>query len=159
MLSISAVCWGVEMCTWCTRVFILQYFQAGGVPGRHLYSRSEILATDECSRAAHISRVVQISKQAAQATGGGADSVHVYSTWCVCFTLSFYCIWMFVFYSLQQISTLKKTYILLKDRAICKSSPSSITSATWVRLHIPLWPAVCCGGISVFFSLLLQSDW
>ncbi|XP_056234200.1 rho guanine nucleotide exchange factor 18 isoform X2 [Seriola aureovittata] len=42
---------------------------AGGVPGRHLYSRSEILATDECSRAAHISRVVQTSKQAARAAG------------------------------------------------------------------------------------------
>ncbi|XP_028442929.1 rho guanine nucleotide exchange factor 18 isoform X2 [Perca flavescens] len=36
---------------------------------RHLYSRSEILATDECSRAAHISRVVQTSKQAARAAG------------------------------------------------------------------------------------------
>ncbi|XP_068447222.1 rho guanine nucleotide exchange factor 28-like [Clinocottus analis] len=44
-------------------------FQTGGVPGRHLYSRSEILATDECSRAAHISRVVQTSKQAARAAG------------------------------------------------------------------------------------------
>ncbi|XP_037625436.1 rho guanine nucleotide exchange factor 18 isoform X2 [Sebastes umbrosus] len=44
-------------------------FQAGGVPGRHLYSRSDILATDECSRAAHISRVVQTSKQAAMAAG------------------------------------------------------------------------------------------
>ncbi|XP_070687927.1 rho guanine nucleotide exchange factor 18 [Pempheris klunzingeri] len=42
---------------------------AGSVPGRHLYSRSEILATDECSRAAHISRVVQTSKQAARAAG------------------------------------------------------------------------------------------
>ncbi|XP_075944102.1 rho guanine nucleotide exchange factor 18 [Anarhichas minor] len=42
---------------------------ASGVPGRHLYSRSEILATDECSRAAHISRVVQTSKQAAMAAG------------------------------------------------------------------------------------------
>ncbi|XP_070764989.1 rho guanine nucleotide exchange factor 18 [Enoplosus armatus] len=42
---------------------------AGGVPGRHLYSRSEILASDECSRAAHISRVVQTSKQAARAAG------------------------------------------------------------------------------------------
>ncbi|KAK5870297.1 hypothetical protein PBY51_024948 [Eleginops maclovinus] len=42
---------------------------AGGVPGRHLYSRSEILATDECSRAAHISRVVHTSKQAARAAG------------------------------------------------------------------------------------------
>ncbi|TNN89326.1 hypothetical protein EYF80_000614 [Liparis tanakae] len=44
-------------------------FQAAGVPGRHLYSRSEILATDECSRAAHIARVVQTSKQAARAAG------------------------------------------------------------------------------------------
>ncbi|KAJ4943354.1 hypothetical protein JOQ06_005857 [Pogonophryne albipinna] len=42
---------------------------ACGVPRRHLYSRSEILATDECSRAAHISRVVQTSKQAARAAG------------------------------------------------------------------------------------------
>ncbi|XP_010730724.2 rho guanine nucleotide exchange factor 18 [Larimichthys crocea] len=42
---------------------------AGGVPRRQLYSRSEILATDECSRAAHISRVVQTSKQAARAAG------------------------------------------------------------------------------------------
>ncbi|XP_047198822.1 rho guanine nucleotide exchange factor 18 isoform X3 [Hippoglossus stenolepis] len=40
-----------------------------GASGRHLYSRSEILATDECSRAAHISRVVQTSKQAARAAG------------------------------------------------------------------------------------------
>ncbi|XP_029355223.1 rho guanine nucleotide exchange factor 18 isoform X2 [Echeneis naucrates] len=37
--------------------------------GRHLYSRSEILATDECSRAARISQVVQTSKQAARAAG------------------------------------------------------------------------------------------
>ncbi|XP_026160604.1 rho guanine nucleotide exchange factor 18 isoform X2 [Mastacembelus armatus] len=42
---------------------------AGAVPGRQLYSRSEILATDECSRAAHISLVVQTSKQAARAAG------------------------------------------------------------------------------------------
>ncbi|TMS20847.1 Rho guanine nucleotide exchange factor 18 [Larimichthys crocea] len=42
---------------------------AGGVARRQLYSRSEILATDECSRAAHISRVVQTSKQAARAAG------------------------------------------------------------------------------------------
>nr|XP_019936690.1 PREDICTED: rho guanine nucleotide exchange factor 18-like isoform X1 [Paralichthys olivaceus] len=42
---------------------------ARGASGRHLYSRSEILATDECSRAAHISRVVQTSKQAARAAG------------------------------------------------------------------------------------------
>uniref|UniRef100_A0AAQ5Y4V5 Rho/rac guanine nucleotide exchange factor (GEF) 18b n=1 Tax=Amphiprion ocellaris TaxID=80972 RepID=A0AAQ5Y4V5_AMPOC len=42
---------------------------AGAVPGRHLYSRSEILATDDYSRAAHISRVVQTSKQAARAAG------------------------------------------------------------------------------------------
>ncbi|XP_034567008.1 rho guanine nucleotide exchange factor 18 isoform X2 [Notolabrus celidotus] len=43
--------------------------RARGLPGRHLYSRSDILATDECSRAAHISRVVQTSKQAARAAG------------------------------------------------------------------------------------------
>ncbi|XP_069006634.1 rho guanine nucleotide exchange factor 18 [Embiotoca jacksoni] len=43
--------------------------RAGGVPGRQLYSRSEILATDDYSRAAHISRVVQTSKQAARAAG------------------------------------------------------------------------------------------
>ncbi|XP_040896037.1 rho guanine nucleotide exchange factor 18 isoform X2 [Toxotes jaculatrix] len=42
---------------------------ASGAPSRHLYSRSDILATDECSRAAHISRVVQTSKQAARAAG------------------------------------------------------------------------------------------
>ncbi|XP_040039482.2 rho guanine nucleotide exchange factor 18 isoform X2 [Gasterosteus aculeatus] len=42
---------------------------AVGARRRHLYSRSEILATDECSRAAHISRVVQTSKQAATAAG------------------------------------------------------------------------------------------
>uniref|UniRef100_A0A8D2ZTK0 Rho/rac guanine nucleotide exchange factor (GEF) 18b n=1 Tax=Scophthalmus maximus TaxID=52904 RepID=A0A8D2ZTK0_SCOMX len=42
---------------------------ASGALGRQLYSRSEILATDECSRAAHISRVVQTSKQAARAAG------------------------------------------------------------------------------------------
>uniref|UniRef100_A0A7N6A6T4 Rho/rac guanine nucleotide exchange factor (GEF) 18b n=1 Tax=Anabas testudineus TaxID=64144 RepID=A0A7N6A6T4_ANATE len=44
-------------------------FQASSAPGKHLYSRSDILATDECSRAAHISRVVQTSKQAARAAG------------------------------------------------------------------------------------------
>ncbi|XP_047443182.1 rho guanine nucleotide exchange factor 18 isoform X2 [Mugil cephalus] len=43
--------------------------RAGSAPGRHLYARSDILATDECSRAAHISRVVQTSKQAARAAG------------------------------------------------------------------------------------------
>ncbi|CAJ1060618.1 rho guanine nucleotide exchange factor 18 isoform X1 [Xyrichtys novacula] len=43
--------------------------RTGVMSGRHLYSRSEILATDECSRAAHISRVVQTSKQAARAAG------------------------------------------------------------------------------------------
>ncbi|KAM9849059.1 rho guanine nucleotide exchange factor 18 [Aulostomus maculatus] len=43
--------------------------RAAGVPGRHLYSRSEILATDEYSRAAHVSRVVQTSKRAARAAG------------------------------------------------------------------------------------------
>ncbi|XP_068175203.1 rho guanine nucleotide exchange factor 18 isoform X2 [Antennarius striatus] len=42
---------------------------AGGANGKHLCSCSEILATDECHRAAHISRVVQTSKQAAQAAG------------------------------------------------------------------------------------------
>ncbi|XP_076582434.1 rho guanine nucleotide exchange factor 18 isoform X2 [Chaetodon auriga] len=42
---------------------------ASSAPGRHLYSRSDILATDDSSRAAHISRVVQTSKQAAQAAG------------------------------------------------------------------------------------------
>ncbi|KAG7230735.1 hypothetical protein INR49_019548 [Caranx melampygus] len=41
----------------------------GGGAGKHLYSRSEILATDECSRAAHVSRVLQTSKQAARAAG------------------------------------------------------------------------------------------
>lgn len=49
----------------------LFFSQTTGVPGRPLYSRSDILATDECSRAAHISRVVQTSKQAARAAGGG----------------------------------------------------------------------------------------
>uniref|UniRef100_A0A3P9LNN6 Rho/rac guanine nucleotide exchange factor (GEF) 18b n=1 Tax=Oryzias latipes TaxID=8090 RepID=A0A3P9LNN6_ORYLA len=39
------------------------------VAGRQLYSRSDILATDDPSRAAHISRVVQVSKQAARAAG------------------------------------------------------------------------------------------
>ncbi|XP_008303146.1 uncharacterized protein LOC103374776 isoform X2 [Stegastes partitus] len=43
--------------------------RAGAAPGRHLYSRSDILATDDYSRAAHISRVVQTSKQAARAAG------------------------------------------------------------------------------------------
>lgn len=62
-----------QMGPWCTFVFPLQRFQAVGARRRHLYSRSEILATDECSRAAHISRVVQTSKQAATAAGGGAE--------------------------------------------------------------------------------------
>ncbi|XP_038163871.1 rho guanine nucleotide exchange factor 18 [Cyprinodon tularosa] len=43
--------------------------RAMGRPSRQLYSRSEILATDDYSRAAHISRVVQTSKQAARAAG------------------------------------------------------------------------------------------
>ncbi|XP_077440717.1 rho guanine nucleotide exchange factor 18 [Vanacampus margaritifer] len=43
--------------------------KADGVPGKQVYSRSDILATDECSRAAHVSRIVQTSKQAAQAAG------------------------------------------------------------------------------------------
>ncbi|XP_054903492.1 rho guanine nucleotide exchange factor 18 isoform X1 [Poeciliopsis prolifica] len=43
--------------------------RVSGGPGRQLYSRSDILATDEYSRAAHISRVVQTSKQAARAAG------------------------------------------------------------------------------------------
>ncbi|MEQ2205203.1 hypothetical protein XENOCAPTIV_003853, partial [Xenoophorus captivus] len=47
----------------------LSLLQAICTPGRQLYSRSEILATDEYSRAAHISRVVQTSKQAARAAG------------------------------------------------------------------------------------------
>ncbi|KAM8889606.1 rho guanine nucleotide exchange factor 18 isoform 3-T3 [Synchiropus picturatus] len=42
---------------------------AAGSPGKHLYSRSEILATDPSSRAAHVSRVLQTSKQAARAAG------------------------------------------------------------------------------------------
>ncbi|XP_058493993.1 rho guanine nucleotide exchange factor 18 isoform X3 [Solea solea] len=42
---------------------------ASGSPGRHLYSRSEILASDEYPQAAHISHVVQTSKQAARAAG------------------------------------------------------------------------------------------
>ncbi|XP_024135061.1 rho guanine nucleotide exchange factor 18 isoform X2 [Oryzias melastigma] len=39
------------------------------VAGRQLYSRSDILATDDSSRTAHISRVVRGSKQAARAAG------------------------------------------------------------------------------------------
>ncbi|XP_068599454.1 rho guanine nucleotide exchange factor 18 [Brachionichthys hirsutus] len=46
---------------------------AGGVPGKHLCSCSEILATDECSRATRISQIVQTSKQAAQ--GAGAEEL------------------------------------------------------------------------------------
>ncbi|KAG7514679.1 hypothetical protein JOB18_039884 [Solea senegalensis] len=42
---------------------------ASGSLGRHLYSRSEILASDEYPQAAHISHVVQTSKQAARAAG------------------------------------------------------------------------------------------
>lgn len=61
-------------------VCILPCFQASGVTGRHLYSRSEILATDECSRAAHISRVVQTSKQAARAAGGGTECLYMWTT-------------------------------------------------------------------------------
>ncbi|XP_054458240.1 rho guanine nucleotide exchange factor 18-like isoform X2 [Anoplopoma fimbria] len=54
---------------------------ACGVPGRHLYSRSDILATDECSHTAHISRVVQTSKQAARAAGEEFDpEEHLHST-------------------------------------------------------------------------------
>ncbi|XP_029939212.1 rho guanine nucleotide exchange factor 18 isoform X2 [Salarias fasciatus] len=43
--------------------------RVSGISGRHLYSRSEILATDESSRAAHISKIVQTSKRAARAAG------------------------------------------------------------------------------------------
>ena len=59
---------------------VLPCFQASGATGRHLYSRSEILATDECSRAAHISRVVQTSKQAARAAGGGTECLYMWTT-------------------------------------------------------------------------------
>lgn len=46
-----------------------------------MYSE-ETLATDEGSRAARISRVVQTSKQAARATGGWSDSVmHSRPSW------------------------------------------------------------------------------
>ncbi|XP_020780469.2 rho guanine nucleotide exchange factor 18 isoform X2 [Boleophthalmus pectinirostris] len=38
--------------------------------------RSEILAVDECSRTAHISRVVQTSKQAARAAGEPEENLH-----------------------------------------------------------------------------------
>ncbi|KAM4575042.1 rho guanine nucleotide exchange factor 18 isoform 1-T1 [Fundulus diaphanus] len=57
--------------------------RAAGGPGRQLYSRSEILATDEYSRAAHISRVVQTSKQAARAAGVAEEfdpEEHLHST-------------------------------------------------------------------------------
>ncbi|XP_057697059.1 rho guanine nucleotide exchange factor 18 isoform X2 [Corythoichthys intestinalis] len=47
--------------------------KADGVPGKQVYSRSEILATDECSRAAHITRIVRTSKQAAMAAGEEFD--------------------------------------------------------------------------------------
>ncbi|XP_028300598.1 rho guanine nucleotide exchange factor 18 isoform X2 [Gouania willdenowi] len=41
----------------------------GADPYKQLYARSQILATEENSRTAHISRVVQTSKQAARAAG------------------------------------------------------------------------------------------
>ncbi|KAM6962552.1 rho guanine nucleotide exchange factor 18 [Aplochiton taeniatus] len=41
--------------------------------GRMLYSRSDILATDERSRVAHVSHVVETSKQAARAAGEELD--------------------------------------------------------------------------------------
>ncbi|XP_056133243.1 rho guanine nucleotide exchange factor 18 [Lampris incognitus] len=44
-----------------------------GMPGKQLYSRSDILAADECSRAARISRVVETSKQAARTAGEVPD--------------------------------------------------------------------------------------
>ncbi|XP_075878948.1 rho guanine nucleotide exchange factor 18 isoform X6 [Nelusetta ayraudi] len=46
---------------------------AAGAAARHLFSRSDLLATDDCSRAAHISRLVDTSKQAARATGADLD--------------------------------------------------------------------------------------
>ncbi|XP_076008957.1 rho guanine nucleotide exchange factor 18 [Genypterus blacodes] len=46
---------------------------AAGIPGRLLYSRSDILATNECSRAAHVSCVVETSKKAARAAGEELD--------------------------------------------------------------------------------------
>ncbi|XP_077573677.1 rho guanine nucleotide exchange factor 18 [Stigmatopora nigra] len=57
-------------------------FQADGVPGKQVYSRSEILATDECSRAAHITRIVRTSKQVAMAAGAEEfdPEEHLHST-------------------------------------------------------------------------------
>lgn len=46
---------------------------APGAAGRHLFSRSDILATDQHSRAAHVSHVVQTSKRAARAAEGGEE--------------------------------------------------------------------------------------
>lgn len=66
--SINPECTNLIYCWLC-----LQTFQTDGLPGKQVYSRSEILATDECSRAAHISRILQTSKQAARAAGGGFD--------------------------------------------------------------------------------------
>lgn len=46
---------------------------APGAVGRHLFSHSDILTTDQHSRAAHVSHVVQTSKQAARAAGEELD--------------------------------------------------------------------------------------
>ncbi|XP_077463512.1 rho guanine nucleotide exchange factor 18 [Stigmatopora argus] len=56
--------------------------KADGVPGKQVYSRSEILATDECSRAAHITRIVRTSKQVAMAAGAEEfdPEEHLHST-------------------------------------------------------------------------------
>nr|XP_057928711.1 rho guanine nucleotide exchange factor 18 isoform X2 [Doryrhamphus excisus] len=56
--------------------------KAAGFPGKQVYSRSEILATDECSRAAHISHIVRTSKQAARAAGAEEfdPEEHLHST-------------------------------------------------------------------------------
>ncbi|XP_054644706.1 rho guanine nucleotide exchange factor 18 isoform X3 [Dunckerocampus dactyliophorus] len=56
--------------------------EAAGFPGKQVYSRSEILATDECSRAAHVSHIVRTSKQAARAAGAEEfdPEEHLHST-------------------------------------------------------------------------------
>lgn len=124
---------GEWSCARDVRVFIPPCFQAGGGPGRPLYSRSDILATDEFSHAARISRVLRTSKQAAQATGGESDCVaHVQYMMTVFNTqqaATFTVRDCLFFYLLQRSSTLRKTYTLLKDRAICKNSPLSLSSS------------------------------
>lgn len=139
----SGECKSVHKVHACLFMFALQSLQAASAPARSLLSRSDILASDNCSRAAHISRVVDTSKQAARASGGAAATLLIFS-------FSKYMSKSYFFPPLQQIWTWRRTCSPLTGRAIRESAPSSIMLPARVRPHIPLRLAACCGEILIF---------